>query len=116
MPVWITSTVEQTPEIELCDWQIYEVCDNPEMNNLTRHFVGYNLTEGEGRASSAIQVFDPVRRVGITNSGRVYKLIGEPGRNSDADYVWARWMTINKVTGVNIVTEAALKNEATQQV
>jgi hypothetical protein len=112
MSIWSATPIDQTPEIELRDWQIYEVSSDEEMTNATRHFVGYNITEGEGRASSSIQFFDPVRRIGITRSGRVYKLVGEPGHNSDANYVWSRWMLINKITGVNVITDHVINDKS----
>jgi len=98
MPIWKTTAITETPEIVLAQWRIYE-SDIKE-----RHFVGYNLTEGEGRVSSAIQTFDENTMTGITRSGRVYKLQGAPGWNSDAEYTWNRWKHINSVESSEDVT------------
>ena len=60
MPIWKTRTIAEVPEITLVEWRVYET----ELGE--RHFVGYNLTESEGRVSSAIQSFD--RDTLLTNS------------------------------------------------
>lgn len=88
MPVWSTTSVEDVPELQLRDWRVYE---SPEGD---RHLVGYNITESEGRVSSAISEFDAQSQRAVTSSGRVYELVGPSGHNADADYVWKRWMGI----------------------
>lgn len=55
----------------------------------TRHFVGYNIVDGEGRVSTPIAVFDPVTGTGVTSNGIRYQLVGRAGQNRDAEYVWA---------------------------
>lgn len=89
--VWETRPVAEAPEIVLRSWRVIEI------ENEARHFIGYNETEGEGRVSSKIITFDKETKRGVTRSGRVYQLIGSPGFNDDALYVWARWKQINKV-------------------
>jgi hypothetical protein len=71
----------------------------------TRHFVGYNLTEREGRTSSSIVEFDPMTKRGVTESGRVYELVGSAGHNSDGIYTFNRWCEINGITEIVDVTE-----------
>ena len=99
MSIWRTTPVEQTPEIELARWTVYEVSSKlwPEK---TRHFVGWNLTEREGRVSSAITEFDEKTMRGKTKSGRVYQLVGQSGHDSDAAYTWSRWCRINEIDEV----------------
>jgi hypothetical protein len=97
--VWATTSITETPEIELGSWRVFET------EKGERHFVGYNLTEHEGRVSSAIQAFDPDTMTGITSSGRVYQLIGNSGFDQDALYTWNRWKKINKVVTDIDVTE-----------
>jgi hypothetical protein len=55
----------------------------------TRHFLGFNLVDGDGRVSTPIQSFDPVTRTGVTESGSTYRLVGRAGHDQDAEYVWA---------------------------
>jgi hypothetical protein len=104
MNVWQASSVEETPSVVLTCWRIFEVT-TPYHDLPTRHFVGYNETEGEGRASSAIQEFDKNTMQGITRSGRVYRLTGESGMDRDALYVWHRWSQVNHVETVKDITE-----------
>lgn len=85
MPVWATASVENVPEIRLASWRVFE-------SNLgERHLVGYNLTLREGRVTSQVTSFDAKQKRAVTESGRVYELVGQAGWNSDADYVWNVW-------------------------
>ena len=110
MSIWKTTPVNQTPEIALENWRVFEV-RSLYWDETTRHFMGYNLTEREGRVSSAIETFDPVTRQGITKSGRVYQLIGDPGYNRDAEYTWSRWCEINHIEDQRDVTAEVLNAE-----
>lgn len=103
MSIWTVSPITETPEVDLEQWKVVEV-ESPYWDGRTRHFVGYNLTEGEGRVSSAIQQFDAETMQGITRSGRVYRLVGNPGHSSDAEYVWDRWCRINQAENEQDVT------------
>lgn len=103
MSIWKTQPVDRVPHIKLASWGIYEVSSEL-WEEKTRHFVGYNLTEREGRASSAIVEFDPVTKRGVTESGRVYELIGEAGHNGDGMYTFSRWCEINKILNCEEVT------------
>ncbi len=104
MPLWKPAPVDQSPEVVLESWRIMEVT-SPYWDGASRHFVGYNISDREGRVSSEIVVFDTDKMCGITRSGRVYKLIGEPGHNSDAGYVWQRWKDMNHVETESDVTD-----------
>ncbi|HEX8917306.1 MAG TPA: hypothetical protein VF898_02290 [Chloroflexota bacterium] len=87
--VWRVASVSVQPELFLRDWTVYEI-----QPKLTRHFVGYNMQDREGRVSSAVQTFDPSTGTGITKSGRTYQLIGAPGHDPDGEYVWKRWCAL----------------------
>lgn len=102
MAIWLTTPVDEVPQIQLRSWKVYEVSSDlwPEK---TRHFVGWNITEGEGRVSSSIVEFDKDTMRGRTASGRVYELIGQSGYNSDAAYTWNRWCKINSIDTIEEV-------------
>ena len=102
MPIWATAPITREPEVRLSNWQIVEIDAG------TWHFVGFNIRLREGRVSSAIVTFDPEARTGVTRSGRVYKLEGEPGTDPDADWTWAGWKWRNSVKSHKVVTEQAL--------
>lgn len=102
--IWLIATVVECPEITLRQWQIFEV-KFPQKLNRTRHFVGYSVGDRAGQISSAIQQFDLKTMRGITESGRVYQLLGLPGCNADADYTWSRWKSICSITDVVDVTD-----------
>jgi hypothetical protein len=90
----VASVIDE-PEIKLTQWSIKE-CDRKD-GRRTRHFIGYDIKGNEGRVSSAIVEFDPARKRARTGSGRVYELVGPSGHHRDADYVWERWMLLQKV-------------------
>ncbi len=102
MSIWTATSVNSVPEIELRSWSVFEVTSN-EWEDRTRHFVGYNVTECEGRVSSPIVQWDAATRRGVTASGRVYQLVGETGFNWDAQYVWSRWKDLNRITAAELV-------------
>lgn len=101
--VWKCSPVSERPEIILANWLVFEV-KLPGHKARTRHFVGQNITDNEGRASSAIEIFDAANKSGTTESGRVYQLRGRTGLTGDGEYTWNRWKTINAVTDIVDVT------------
>jgi len=75
------------------------------------HFIGYVVDNHEGRVSTAIVSLDLAARTGVTSSGRLYELIGKPGHDSDADYVWGRWARVNGVKRAQDVTAELLSGE-----
>jgi len=70
----------------------------------THHLVGYVMSEGAGRTTSAIQSFDKEKMMITTSSGRIYKLQDKPGNNNDADYVWDFWKSHNNAKNEKDVT------------
>ena len=91
--LWRPADVTQEPETRLQQWQVYQVWANASYPKDSIHFVGHTGGyHGEGRVCSAVQTYDKERHRGVTKSGRVYELVGHPGHNRDADYVWNRWL------------------------
>ena len=89
MSIWKPFSVQQEPETRLTQWRVMEV--SAEFNDFkpTTHLVGYATYEG--RVCSAVQTYDPKSKRAVTQSGRVYELVGSSGYNKDALYVWDRW-------------------------
>ncbi len=87
------------PVIRLARWRVFEA------DGKTRHFVGWHVDGHEGRVSNVIRSFDITSRRGETARGRIYVLLGEPGQDSDADYVWAAYRRINKIASYAEVTK-----------
>lgn len=97
--IWKASSIEVNPHIELIGWKVYEVSSSL-WEDRTRHFSGYNITEMEGRVSSAIIEFDKDRMIGTTESGRVYSLNDQLPRLShicDRDWVWECFKKYNQL-------------------
>jgi hypothetical protein len=104
MPIWRCAPVTAEPEIALVDWRIMET------ERAERHFAGARLDDGTGRVSSAIVHFDPHGLVGVSLTGRVYKLVGPPGWGENVDYVWSAWRILNGVSSYADVTDTALRH------
>lgn len=105
MPIWKVDDVVSQPELILVNWSIYET------EKLERHFVGYSPENREGRVSSAIMNFDQATLRGVTRSGRIYELVGMPGFDADAEYVWNRWQDINRAESCRDVTDEVIASK-----
>ena len=103
--IWKTKPVDSQPRLRLANWRIMRT----ERGEI--HFIGYAVDNHEGRVSTAIQSLDLAARTGVTSSGRLYELIGKPGRDPDADYVWAMWARANGVMRAEDVTAELLSGE-----
>jgi hypothetical protein len=105
--VWNVASVADEPDTKLTQWRIFSIRGGKGGDKETVHFVGYTEGwHGEGRVCSAVQTFDGATRKGVTKSGRIYELVGDPGYNSDAMYVWARWLSINGDPDVEDITDS----------
>lgn len=89
-----SAPVTEKPQVQLTDWDIKEDTDG------NRYFVGSEVG-GLGRASTAIVEFDAERQRGRTESGRVYELLGPPGRSSNGEYTWSIFKAVNRITEVD---------------
>lgn len=90
----------------LAQWRVYE-CKIKGRAEPARHLNGRNLQYSEGRVSSAVQSWELTDK-GIrcvTKSGNVYMLVGHPGHNRDAEYVFGVWRHSNSAKDLNDVTD-----------
>lgn len=83
MSVHSVASVSEQPQLTLERWRVYETSKGE------RHFVGYCIETREGRVTTAILSFDIGARIGVTASGRRYRLSGWPCFDSDAELVWS---------------------------
>lgn len=96
--IWSATSVGSEPTKWLRSWEIYKTVEAKiQPDAFGYHFVGYDIRGGHGAVSSKIEQFDPVRMCGITRSGRVYQLVGMPGRDLDAEYTLNGWAAGNQV-------------------
>lgn len=90
--------VSVEPIVFLSPWRVFQLDDG------SRHLCGGVGFFG-GRVSSAVMSTDYENATAVTQSGRIYHLIGEPGPDADADYVWKRWAAGNSVVSWTDVTD-----------
>lgn len=88
MPICPSRPVNVQPTVWLERWRVLET------DLGTRHFTGYSVEDRIGRASSPIESYDIDTRSGITRSGRQYHLLGSPGHDMEAEYVWQCWSAL----------------------
>ena len=104
--VWVPASVSQEPSITLVRWQIIRVRAN---DIDTFHFVGDRKGSTHARVSSTMTAFDKSTRRGITHTGRVYELHGDPDwLSDDAMYVLLRWLALQGLT-FNAVEDATIE-------
>lgn len=108
MPFWTFGSIEEEPQVRLVRWRVLEASYSDKDVPLTRHLVGADAAGGTGRVSSAIQQIDVGARMCLTRSGRAYALLGESHYDSDAEYVWNRWCSLNDVATSTDVTEISI--------
>lgn len=92
---------EGETKVQMSVWSVREV-SSPLFEQDTQHLVG--VVDGFGRVCSAIQDFDRKTMTVTSLSGKLYELVGAPGLDIDAAYVWANWCAINQITEVTDVT------------
>ena len=106
MALWSIGSLASEPEVAIANWRVLEIDAG------TRHFVGADERDFSGRVSSSIVAFDRETLRGQTLSGRIYQLVGNPGRSDNADYVWQRWCEVNEVRSFSDVTAQLLRGVA----
>jgi hypothetical protein len=94
MTVWLVDTIQDRPDVTLREWAAFEVPLNGRDQPWTRHLAGWSCEDRQGQVCSQVQQFDPLTAQCITESGRVYRLLGRPGLGADAEYVWKSWKRI----------------------
>lgn len=72
----------------------------------TQHFVGFSVEECIGWVSTPICSFDAASGVGVTSNGRSFKLLGPPGFDDEAEYVWEHYKLLWKFGEVADVSSA----------
>lgn len=100
MPVWNSRSVDEQGGLTLTDWQVVQ------LPNGDLHLIGYCVENREGRVSSVVRDLAPRELRARTETGRKYLLMGPPGGNIDAEYVWTRWAALNLVDSWKDVTAA----------
>lgn len=90
MPICLPTTASGDPHVELTLWSVF-LLFLPVLGNPTIHVVGVNCRTGRGRVSSPVlKVHTSGLRV-ITQSGRLYDLVGAPGGDADGLAILGGW-------------------------
>jgi hypothetical protein len=99
MAIWRAAPVIEQPELTLAGWRVMQT----EVGDC--HLVGIRPETGTGRVSSPIVELDTKSLVGVTSTGRVYRLLWPTEWTSDARYVWERWCEMYQVSEWQDVTD-----------
>jgi len=100
--IWSTADVAVQPVIILSRWKIMAIAEGPREGE--RHVVGFNEEDGEGRVSTSIIDIDMEIGQCLTESGRVYTLVGPTGYDPDGEYVWQFWLAANDISAARDVS------------
>lgn len=92
MPICLPATARGAPHVELALWSVF-LLFLPVLGIPTIHVVGVNRRSGRGRVSSpVVKVHTSGMRV-ITQSGRLYDLVGVPGSDAAGLAILDDWAT-----------------------
>lgn len=83
-------------------WRVMEVVSKS--GTRSRHIWGHDVANDAGRASSGIKSFNLEAMTATTHSGRVYTLVGAPGKARSGERAWQDWCSINGVVSAVDVT------------
>ncbi len=98
----ISKVPEDYKNPSLRRWRVMEVVSKSGARS--RHIWGHDVANDAGRASSGIKEFDLEAMTATTHSGRVYKLVGAPGKARSGEKAWQNWCNINDVVSAVDVT------------
>lgn len=108
MPIWLPHEPASMADDKLTCWRAFEALA-PGLDGPTIHLVGYVEREGAGRVTSPLMGMDRITRTCTTRSCSSYRLVGAPGLNGDAEYVWRRWLRLWSAEVVRGATEDVLR-------
>jgi hypothetical protein len=92
MPRRASGSIDAQRKVWLMSWRVLQT------DSGTRHFVGYSVEDRIGRVSTPISSYDPNTRIGKASNGGVYKLLGPPGVDAEAMYVWRQFARVWRFT------------------
>lgn len=101
--VWRVERIELEPDAEFDSWICFEVQLAGRIDR-TQHLAGTAGRYRLGRVSSPLIKIDPLNRLCVSASGRVYKLGQFHGLEADADYTWKKWLRINDASAIVLLT------------
>lgn len=88
--------------VQIRSWSVREV---DAFDVKSRHLCG--VVDSDGRVCSPIQEFDPETMEATTRSGKIYEIVGWPGTDPDAEYVWSMWCRMNGIESKDFVDVTA---------
>jgi hypothetical protein len=77
----------------MIQWTVREV--EFKEHGVSRHLCG--IVNNYGRVCSPLQSFNEDTNTFTSRSGKIYNVAGDPGHNSEAEYVWNQWCRMNGV-------------------
>ena len=95
------------PRVWLVRWHVMRT------NLGTRHFVGHSVEDDTAYVSTPIVKYHVAKRTGVTSNGRAYTLVGPPGYDEEAEFVWCHYMRLWGVTDVVDVSAEYLDEQGT---
>ncbi len=94
MPMKSEEAGRKRPKVWLVRWHVMRT------NLGTRHFVGHSVEDDKAYVSTPIVRYHVAKRTGVTSNGRPYTLVGPPGYDEEAEFVWQHYVRLWGVTHV----------------
>lgn len=91
--------VSDQPNAALRHWRVYALVSGE------RFLVGQVLETGCARVTTPVATLDTRELRATTQSGRVYRLEGEPDSSGTAEFVWSLWVVQNICCGWRDATD-----------
>ena len=102
--IWDFASVLVQPQAMLSHWRLFEVSEPGLDEQVTVHIVGFSPQQKAGRVSAQVEEYDLRTARARTACGRVYGLLGLPGKHPDATRAWRTWLRVNNATVLREVT------------
>jgi hypothetical protein len=102
----LSNVPRDSQNISLRRWRVMEI--RTQNGNYSRHVLGHDVTNSQGRASSPIVNFNLDTMTATTRSGKSYRLVGLPGNSRLGNSAWKKWCSENGVVAESDVTKEYL--------
>ena len=93
---------DDEPIVVMRDWNVYRLTSAD--GSVTDHLVG--LSYLDGRVTTGLVSRDHAKLLYTTESGRVYKLEGDPRHSYQGHYIFETWLRVNEITRQDNVTQS----------
>jgi hypothetical protein len=97
------------PAVGLTHWAVYEVPLHGIDRQWSTHFVGFEQSSGLVQVTSQILQFIAEDAIGLSQTGKVFHLMGEPAVDTGPLGKWTQWKKLSGVKQERDITTSFYK-------